>query len=135
MLTIPLPTRSPLGMAWVDFSKSAIRCALKRGLARQTIALKRPLLAAVDAGVVTILPHAAKARLIEDGADHYSPAVQPGVWAGRADLSDPEPEWNLSCFDTTARVSVFWRRTFLAPDLMRLSVWLRWKADPALSVR
>ena len=102
MLTIPLPTRSPMGMALVDFSKSAIRCALKRGLVRQTIALKRPLLAAVDAGVVTILPHAAKARLIEDGADNYSrpcnPASGLAVWiclirsrSGTCPVSTPPP--------------------------------------------
>ena len=109
--------------------------ALERLVERSAVPLDRPLLAAVDAEAVTILRHAAKARLIEDGEDHYSRAEQSGVWAGRVDLSELEADWGLSYGDASARVPVFSARTFLAPDQMRPTVFLRWKADPCLSVQ
>ena len=98
------------------------------------MSLDRPLLEAVDAEAMTILRHTAKARLIEDGDDHYAAGLQSGVWAGRVDHSDPEPEWGLSPTDPEARVPVFSARTFLSPEEMRPTVWLRWNADPALTV-
>ena len=108
--------------------------ALERLVERSAVALDRPLLEAVDAEGTTILRHAAKARLIEDGEDHYAAGLLHGVWAGRADLSDLEPEWGLSHADATARIPVFSARTFLAPEQMRPTVWLRWNADPSLSL-
>jgi hypothetical protein len=108
--------------------------ALERLVERSAVAIDRPLLDAVDAEAVTILRHAAKARLIEDGEDHYAAGLQPGVWAGRVDLSDPEPEWGLSYSNPEARVPVFSARTFLGPEQMRPTLWLRWKDDPSLSL-
>lgn len=108
--------------------------ALERLVERSAVALDRPLMAAVDAEAVTILRHTARAHLIQDGEDYYAAGLQPGVWAGRIDLSDLEPEWGIAHVDPTARVPVFSARTFLAPEQMRPTVWLRWKADPSLSL-
>jgi hypothetical protein len=116
-------------------SRASLTChALERLVERSTVALDRPLLSAVDAEAATILRHAAKARLIEDGEDHYAPAAHSGVWAGRVDLSVLEPEWNLFYSDATTRIPVFSARTFLGPEQMRPTVWLRWKGDPNLSM-
>jgi len=108
--------------------------AIERLVERSAVSLDRPLLEAVDAEAVTILRLAAKARLIEDGDDHYATGLQSGVWAGRVDLSDPEPEWGLSPTVPEARLPVFSARTFLAPEQMRPTVWLRWRADPSLTL-
>ena len=108
--------------------------AIERLVERSAVSLDRPLLEAVDAEAMTILRHTAKARLIEDGDDHYAAGLQSGVWAGRVDHSDPEPEWGLSPTNPEARVPVFSARTFLSPEEMRPTVWLRWNADPALTV-
>ena len=116
-------------------SRASFSChALERLVERSAVALDCPLLPAVDSEAVTILWHAARARLIEDGEEEYAPALQPGVWAGRVDLSEVELEWGLSHQDPAARVPVFSARTFLAPEQMRPTVWLRWKADPSLSL-
>jgi hypothetical protein len=108
--------------------------AIERLVERSTISLDRPLLEAVDAEAMTMLRNMAKARLIEDGDDHYAAALQSGVWAGRVDHSGLEPEWGLLLRDPDSRVPVFSARTFLSPKEMRPTVWLRWNADPSLTV-
>jgi hypothetical protein len=109
--------------------------ALERLVERSRLPLDRPLLPALDAEAVRMLVRLSKGQGIEDEGDTFIPALVPGVWAGSLDRSALEEDWGLIFDSPQAVVPVCSVRTFLSPEEMRPTVWLKWKDDPAHRTR
>lgn len=108
--------------------------ALERMVERSTVALDRPLLAAVDAEAVAVLRGCVRTELIADGEDHFLRSTGQGLWAGSLDSSEVEADWDLAYANPEAQVPVFSARTYLSPEEMRPTLWARWQADPRLKM-
>lgn len=105
--------------------------ALERLVERSRCRIRPDFLSSVDAEAVAALKLAQDGEWIEDNGDDYIQSRENGVWAGSLDFSSAEPEWGLQQAD--AQIPVFSARTFLGPEEMKPSVWLRWQDDPCLS--
>lgn len=108
--------------------------ALERLVERSDLPLDRPLLPAVDAEAVSLLRRLWQAKGIEDAGDQFFGAITLGVWAGSLDRSALEDGWGLAFESAGACVPVYSVRTFLSPEEMRPTVWLKWKDDPACRI-
>lgn len=108
--------------------------ALERLVERSALPLDRPLLPDVDAEAISLLRRLWQGKGIEDDADIYFGALQQGVWAGSLDRSALEDDWNLAFDRPDDRLPVFSIRTFLSPEEMRPTVWLKWKDDPTCRI-
>lgn len=115
--------------------------ALERLVERSQVPLDTPLLPLLDAEAGRLLRRLGSGELIVDADDQFVPAgtgrsgppAIEGVWAGAVDTCDFDPGWGL-IRTGAAPVLVFSARTFLGPDQMRPTLWLKWNRDPALSV-
>lgn len=112
----------------VSFSRHALERFVERG----DCAVDREILPIIDAEAAAMLRHAMEGELFEQNEDGYLRARAEGVWAGSLDHGLPDADWAMARSD--ACVPTFSARTFLGPDEMRPEVWLRWQADPSLSL-
>ncbi|WP_347268606.1 hypothetical protein [Paracoccus sp. (in: a-proteobacteria)] len=102
--------------------------ALERLIERSAVPVNRPLLPALDAEfIATVRSFRADAMIADDG-EHFLRGVQEGLWAGGIDEIAPEAGWPEGC----SKVPIFSVRTFLSPEEMRPTLWLRWKNDASL---
>lgn len=108
--------------------------ALERLVERSRVALDRALLDAADSEARAIFRGWSRDTVIEDDGDHYLPAQEPGLWAGGFDCAALGSDWGLFHREGPQAVPVFSARTFLNPDQMRPTVWVKWRKDPGLSV-
>lgn len=109
--------------------------ALERFVERSDVAIDRPILPAVDAEAVRLLRHAWQNKVIEDNGDTFFGALKQGVWAGSIDRSAAEDDWGLRSTKSDAAIPLYSIRTFLSPEEMRPTVWLKWKEDPTCCIR
>lgn len=115
--------------------------ALERLVERSQVPLDTPLLPLLDAEAGRLLRRLGSGALIVDADDQFVPAgtgrsgppAIEGVWAGAVDTCDLDPGWGLVPTGAASPV-LFSARTFLGPDQMRPTLWLKWNRDPALSV-
>jgi hypothetical protein len=121
--------KGKLGM-WIN-RVSFNQHALERLIERSRCRIRPDFLSSVDAEAAAALKLAQDGEWIEDDGDDYIPSRENGVWAGSLDFSSPDPEWGLQ--KAGAQIPVFSARTFLGPEEMKPSVWLRWQDDPCLS--
>lgn len=105
--------------------------AVERLIERSTVAVDRPLLPALDAEYLATARSFREGAMIRDEEDHFLRGVQDGLWAGGIDEIAPEVGWPEGC----STVPVFSIRTFLSPDEMRPTLWLRWRDDASLRMQ
>ena len=122
-------TVSRLKLARASFSPHA----LERLVERTALSLDMPLLVAVDREASMVLAALLDKASIEDEGDFYISAFQPGVWARNLDQEEPEPDL-AACLPGEASLPLFSVRTFLSPDEMRPTLWLRWRRDTRMTM-
>ena len=97
--------------------------AVERLVERSAIPLDRAVLPALDTEFIAIARNASADRIIREDDERFVQGVETGLWAGGLDDSAPEPDWPFE----DAKVPIFSARTFLGPNEMRPTVWLRWQ--------
>lgn len=107
--------------------------ALERLVERTDLPLDTPILPALDAEACAVFGQLDADAMIEDGADQFVRALKPGVWAASPDRMALDPDWGL-CSRADVGILMISMRTFLGPDEMRPTLWLRWRADPACKI-
>lgn len=108
--------------------------ALERLFERSALSLDHPMLPAVDAEASRLFCNSRSEKTFCEDDDTFISAKTDGLWAGSWDHCAIEEDWNLRMVDPGALVPVFSARTFLAPEQMRPSVWLRWNDDPHVTM-
>ncbi|MBC2834067.1 hypothetical protein [Paragemmobacter straminiformis] len=108
--------------------------ALERCVERSDVALDRPLLPVIDAEAVRLLRRLWQNKGIVDDGDTFFGALKQGVWAGSIDRCALEDGCGLACLTPDGAVPLYSIRTFLSPEEMRPTVWLKWKDDPACCI-
>jgi hypothetical protein len=133
---IYLRARVSLGADGIGYHLGAVsfcRHALERLVERTDLPLDTALLPKVDAEAQAIFRGSDQAARIIDEGDEFFPAAAQGVWAGGYDGLAMEADWGLMAIGSQ-NVPIFSVRTFLSPDQMRPTVWLRWKNDPSCRI-
>jgi hypothetical protein len=108
---------------------SFCRHAIERLVERSRVPLDALLLAVMDGEAVHLLDRLARDEVLVDAGDEAISARNQGVWAGCRDVSRVEDDWGLTATTEGAAVPTFSARTFLGPDEMRPTLWLRWSAS------
>lgn len=115
----------------VAFNLSAVSfcChAMERLVERSKFSFDTPLLKQIDEEALTVFRAWDRAASIVDCQDEFYPSASNGVWAGGHDEMELDPDWQL--VGGRGKMSIFSARTFLSPEEMRPTLYLRWKDDP-----
>ncbi len=108
---------------------SFCRHAIERLVERSRVPLDALLLEVMDGEALHLLRQLAREEILADAGDEAISARDEGVWAGCRDVSQVENDWGLTATTEGAVVPTFSARTFLGPDEMRPTLWLRWSAS------
>jgi len=106
--------------------------AIERLVERSDLPLE-PVLPALDAEALAAFGKLALEAVIEDRAEHFLRASTPGVWAVSPDRMALDPDWRLQS-PTGTGIPLYSMRTFLGPNEMRPTLWLRWRDDPSCQI-
>lgn len=130
-----LRVRVQRGHVYCDLARASFCLhALERLVERSSVPLSAPLLPVIDAEGVALLRSFVAGDLHEDNGDNFVSAREAGVWAGSTDHTEVEDGWGLVCTTPGMPVPIYSARTFLSPDEMRPTLWLKWRKDRALTV-
>ncbi|HEV8035592.1 hypothetical protein [Yoonia sp.] len=113
-------TRRSLHIARVSLNYHAI----ERLIERSDCEIGPGFLGLIDREANHILKELARDMCISHNEDEFIRSSYCGVWAGSIDASRPDPEWFASEADPKA--PIFSVRTFLSPDEMHPSIWMKW---------
>jgi len=106
--------------------------AIERFVERSDLPLE-PILPALDAEALAAFGQLSAEAVIEDREEHFLRASMPGVWAVSPDRMALDPDWGLQSPAVTG-IPLYSVRTFLGPNEMRPTLWLRWRDDPACQI-
>lgn len=98
--------------------------AIERLIERSDCEIGPGFLELIDREANHILKELARDVSITHNEDEFIRSSYCGVWAGSIDASRPDPEWFASEADQKA--PIFSIRTFLSPDEMHPSIWMKW---------
>ncbi|ADE85043.1 hypothetical protein [Rhodobacter capsulatus] len=103
--------------------------AIERLVERTDLPLHQPLLPVLDAEACAGFADLMAGRELTEAEATFLPAQAEGVWVVSSDWMAFDTDWGLTCLEPRG-IPMHSIRTFLAPEQMRPTLWLRWRDNP-----